>query len=51
MDANGLTKMFYDLNNQVTELIKNMEYLEQEVKKLRMQVNDLMIDVKMLQKK
>ena len=51
MDARELTKKYYDLNNQVAELIKKVDYLEQENAKLRLQVNDLMIDVKMLQKK
>jgi len=51
MDARELTKKYYDLDKQVAELIKKVDYLEQENAKLRLQVNDLMIDVKMLQKK
>lgn len=51
MDARELTKRFYDLNNLVDDLKKRVEFLEQENAKLRLQVNDLMIDVKMLQKK
>lgn len=51
MDARELTKKYYDLNNQIIELSKKVEFLEQENSKLRMQVDDLKIDVKMLQKR
>ena len=50
MDARELTKAYIKLENEYMETKKTVNYLEQEVQKLRMQVNDLMIDIKMLQK-
>lgn len=50
MDARELTKAYVKFENEYMETKKTVDYLEQEVQKLRMQVNDLMIDIKMLQK-
>ena len=50
MDAKELTKAYIKLEHEYMETKKTVDYLEQEVQKLRMQVNDLMIDIKMLQK-
>lgn len=49
MDAKELTKAYIKLSNEYQETKATVNYLEQEVKKLRMHVNDLMVDMKMLQ--
>ena len=51
MDARELTKRYYDLNNTVFELKKEVEYLTQKAAKLRMIVEYLKIDVKMLERR
>jgi regulator of replication initiation timing len=48
MDARELTKTYNDLRNDVIELKKQVDYLTQENEKLRMIVEDLRIDIKMM---
>lgn len=48
MDAKELTKEFSKQQRQIDELQKAVKYLEQEVEKLRMLMDDLKIDVEML---
>lgn len=48
MDARELTKAYNDLRNEHFETSKKVEYLENEVNKLRLLVEDLKIDVAML---
>ena len=48
MDARELTKAYNDLRNEYFETSKKVEYLENEVSKLRLLVEDLKIDVAML---
>ena len=50
MDARELTKKFYDLENKFYEMRDKVEHLEQENRLLNMHVQDLLVDVKMLQK-
>ena len=47
MDARELTKKVYELENINAEFKKRIEFLEQSNLKLVMQVNDLVVDVKM----
>lgn len=51
MNAQELTKYFYKHDNEIVALKKQVEYLEAELKKLRLLMQDLQIDVQMLQKK
>jgi phage shock protein A len=47
MNAEELTKKYYEQRVKVYELTKTVEYLEQEVSKLRMIVDDMKIDFQM----
>ena len=47
MNAEELTKRYYEQRVKVNELSKTVEYLEQELSKLRMIVDDLKIDFQM----
>lgn len=49
MDARELTKKMYEQQNIIYEHDKRIEYLEQELEKLRMFIDDMKIDLKMLQ--
>lgn len=51
MDAKELTVKYHELSDWRHEAIKQIEFLEQENEKIRLQLNDLMIDVKMLQER
>jgi regulator of replication initiation timing len=48
MDARELTKKYYEMSNKLTDAIKDIEFLKSENEKLRMKLDDLSIDVKML---
>lgn len=48
MDARELTKKYQTLSNEFFEKKKQIEYLTEEVQKLRMLVDDLKIDVAMI---
>ena len=48
MDARELTKEYYQLSNELFTTRKQVEYLTQELEKLRMLVDDMKIDVQML---
>lgn len=48
MDAKELTKAYNDLRNEVIEKSKELDYLTNEVSKLRLLVEDLKVDVAML---
>lgn len=50
MDARELTDHVIKLEQKVADLIKRVEYLEQENQKIRLQLNDLDIDVAMLRR-
>ncbi len=47
MDAKELTKVVNDHSNKIIELEKSKRYLEDELSKLRLIVEDLKVDVKM----
>ena len=47
MDARELTKVVNDHSNKIIELEKSKRYLEDELSKLRLIVEDLKVDVKM----
>ena len=49
MDARELTKQMYAQQNITNEHEKRIAYLEQEIEKLRMVVDDMKIDIKMMQ--
>lgn len=51
MDAKELTKKYHDLNGQVADLQKQVEYLTQEVARLNLWKQDADIDIKMLQQR
>ena len=48
MDARELTKSYIELKSEYQETKKTVEYLDQEVSKLRLIIEDLKIDVEML---
>ena len=50
MDARELTKKYYDLRNEYDHTKKQVEFLTQEIEKLRMIVDDMKVDVQMLQR-
>lgn len=50
MDARELTKMFYQSQDRIIELEKQVDFLTQEAQKLRQMVEDLQIDVKMMER-
>lgn len=47
MDARELTKVVNDHSNKIIELEKSKRYLEDELSKLRLLVEDLKVDVAM----
>ena len=49
MDARELTKQMFNQQNVTNEHEKRIDYLEQEIAKLRMVVDDMKIDIKMMQ--
>ena len=49
MDARELTKEYTRLSNELFTTKKQVEYLTQEMEKLRMLVDDMKIDVQMIQ--
>lgn len=49
MDAKELTKKYYKLDGEVADITKRIEYLEEEYRKIRLLVDDMSVDVKMLQ--
>lgn len=51
MDARELTKVVNEYGNKINVLEKQVEYLTQELNKVRLIVNDMQIDVKMLQRR
>ncbi len=48
MDARELTKKYYEMSNKLIDAIKDIEFLKSENEKLRMKLDDISIDVKML---
>lgn len=48
MDARELTKKQHETDAQLTDHKKRIEYMEQELAKLRLLMEDMQIDVKML---
>lgn len=51
MNAQELTEVVDTQRIKINRLIKDVEYLTQEVEKLRMLVNDHDIDIKMLERR
>ncbi len=51
MDARELTKRYEKLMNDYIETKKKVDYLEQEVSKLRLFVDDMKVDIAMLEKR
>lgn len=49
MNAQELSKAFVLLDNQLIDLRKKVQFLDNENNSLRLQVNDLKMDLKMLQ--
>ena len=49
MDAKELTKKFYELENKNYDLNKRVEYLEQQLSKMTMLLDDLRVDFKMFE--
>lgn len=49
MDARELTKEYTKISNELFITKKQVEYLTQELEKLRMLVDDMKIDVQMMQ--
>lgn len=49
MNAQELTKCYFDDHNKLCEADKNIDYLLQECSKLRREIDDLKIDIKMIQ--
>ena len=49
MDARELTQKMYEQQNITNNHEKRIEYLEQELAKLRMLMDDMKIDLKMMQ--
>ena len=50
MDARELTKKYMDMSNELFQTKKQVEYLTQELEKLRLLVEDMKIDVQMMQR-
>lgn len=50
MDAKELTEKYFVHHQDIYELKKKVEYLENEVTLLRRLVDDMRIDIKMLEK-
>lgn len=50
MDTKELTKKYILMSNELFQTKKRVDYLTQEFEKLRLLVDDMKIDVKMLQK-
>lgn len=48
MDARELTKEYTRLSNDLFTTMKQVEYLTQEMEKMRMILDDMKIDVQML---
>ena len=48
MDARELTKVCNELQNSFIEMKKTVEYLEQEVNKLRLLTEDMKVDIAMM---
>lgn len=48
MDARELTKVVTDQGNRLFTMEKQVEYLTQELEKIRLIVDDLKIDVRMM---
>ena len=48
MDARELTDKYHKMSADISEIKKQVEYLTLEVKKQRMLLDDLKIDIKML---
>lgn len=51
MDARELTEKYYKMSTDITELKKQMEYVLTETEKLRVLMDDLKIDIKMMEGK
>lgn len=51
MDARELTKRYEKLMDDYIETKKKVDYLEQEVSKLRLFVDDMKVDIAMLEKR
>lgn len=50
MDARELTKKYTDMSNELFQTKKQVEFLTQEIEKLRLLVDDMKIDVQMIQR-
>lgn len=50
MNALELTEKYYQQKAQIKNLQETVDYLEQEVKRLRMFYEDLKVDVQMLER-
>ena len=50
MDARELTEKYWALENEVAKLKKEVEYLKDEIQKLRMLTEDMKIDLLMLER-
>ena len=51
MDARELTEKYYKMSTDITELKRQMEHVLSETEKLRVLMDDLRIDVKMMEGK
>lgn len=51
MNAQELTSKWYEDHAKISEQQKQIDYLTQEVEKLRMIVSDMQIDIEMLQRR
>lgn len=51
MDARELTKVVTDHGNKLFTMEKQVEYLTQELEKIRLIVGDIQIDIKMMERK
>ena len=51
MDAKELTKVYEDYSSRTRELEKKVEYLEQELEKLRILYGDMKYDILDLQRR
>ena len=49
MDARALTKIVMQFSNDIIDLKKEVNYINQQLQKLRVVVADLQIDVKMME--
>lgn len=49
MDARELTNKYMDMSNELFQTKKQVEYLTQEFEKLRLLVDDMKIDIKMME--